>query len=165
MGGVCGLGTCNAGFGDCNGMPADGCEVNLATNNANCGACGNVCTGGNVCKQGTCAPAQFTFNLSQVIDGMSVTCTNVVNTATYTECDNLQVNGLYMPNGITCGPTWSTTNSSYSDTQGFCQSLTGSTNFEVYYACTPTTTRATWFNHVWGTFDDNGYTQHVRCYY
>jgi len=114
---------------------------------------------------GACGSAQFVFQNSQVIDGATVTCSSVVNTGTYTQCNDLLASGRYMPNGITCGPTWSTQNSQYSDTQGFCQSLTGSNSFEVYYNCTSTTTRSTWFNHVWGTFDDNGYTQHVRCYY
>jgi hypothetical protein len=29
-------------FGDCNGKPEDGCEVNLMTDPNNCGACGKV---------------------------------------------------------------------------------------------------------------------------
>lgn len=110
-------------------------------------------------------PANFTFAGSQVIDGSTVTCSSVQNTATYTQCSDLLASGRYMPNGITCGPAWSTTNSSYSDTQGFCQSLTGSTNFEVFYTCGASVTRSTWFSNVWGTTFDNGYTQHVRCYY
>jgi hypothetical protein len=35
---------CDDGFGDCNGDPADGCEVDLTTNAAHCGACGEICT-------------------------------------------------------------------------------------------------------------------------
>ncbi len=37
--------TCQAGFRDCNGSAADGCESNLASTSS-CGACGNVCPGG-----------------------------------------------------------------------------------------------------------------------
>jgi uncharacterized repeat protein (TIGR01451 family) len=107
----------------------------------------------------------FAFDTTQTIDGKTVTCSSTDNTATYTECRDLQADGLYFPNGITCGPMWSTTNSLYSDTQGFCESLTGSTNFEAFYTCDFTQSRATWYNHVWGTNSDNGYTQHVRCYY
>jgi hypothetical protein len=110
------------------------------------------------------AGATFDFSASQSIDGKTVTCSGTSSTSIYTECDDLKVDGLYFPNGITCGPVWSTTNSRYSDTQGFCQSLTGSTQFEAFYTCDDTATRATWFDHVWGTFDDNGFTQHVRCY-
>jgi hypothetical protein len=41
--GVCGIGACDVGYADCNGNPADGCEVNLATDGMNCGVCNNVC--------------------------------------------------------------------------------------------------------------------------
>lgn len=40
--GACGF-TCEAGWGDCDGMAANGCEVELATSVANCGACGAAC--------------------------------------------------------------------------------------------------------------------------
>src|SRR6185436_120507 len=40
--GVCALGTCNAGFGNCDANNANGCEANLNTTAANCGACGNA---------------------------------------------------------------------------------------------------------------------------
>jgi hypothetical protein len=35
---------CSSGFGDCDGNPSNGCEVDLTTPSA-CGACGNVCNG------------------------------------------------------------------------------------------------------------------------
>ena len=41
--GLCGIGSCNAPFKDCNGAVADGCEVNTAGDVNNCGACGNKC--------------------------------------------------------------------------------------------------------------------------
>jgi hypothetical protein len=41
--GVCALGICAPGWGDCNLDPADGCETNLATDTASCGACGRPC--------------------------------------------------------------------------------------------------------------------------
>jgi hypothetical protein len=64
-GGKCGI-VCFGGFGDCNGNPADGCEVGLKYDAANCSACGNVCpsAGGvpactnGVCGIGTC-PSGF----------------------------------------------------------------------------------------------------------
>jgi len=40
--GACGF-TCEAGWGDCDGVAANGCEVDLATSVANCGACGAAC--------------------------------------------------------------------------------------------------------------------------
>jgi hypothetical protein len=54
VGGVCTIQSCFAGFGDCNGSFADGCEVNLQTDKHNCGTCGRMCTGGQNCVSGTC---------------------------------------------------------------------------------------------------------------
>ncbi len=53
-GGACGIASCNANFGDCDKNPANGCETNLLTNNANCGACGNACPNGQTCVNGAC---------------------------------------------------------------------------------------------------------------
>ncbi len=53
--GTCHISSCNMGFGDCNANPADGCETNVTNNNANCGMCGNVCTGATpTCVGTTC---------------------------------------------------------------------------------------------------------------
>ncbi len=52
--GSCTIASCNAGFGNCDSMPANGCEINLNSSNANCGACGTVCPGGQVCSAGLC---------------------------------------------------------------------------------------------------------------
>jgi len=41
--GNCVVGECAAGYGDCDGLPANGCERNLITDVSNCGYCGNVC--------------------------------------------------------------------------------------------------------------------------
>lgn len=46
---------CDAGYADCDGEPANGCEVALASDPFNCGACGNDCAGG-LCGAGGCAP-------------------------------------------------------------------------------------------------------------
>ena len=43
VGGKCQNGACNAGYGDCNNNPADGCEANLHVDKANCMACGMAC--------------------------------------------------------------------------------------------------------------------------
>jgi hypothetical protein len=57
--GACAIGQCRAGFGDCNGSAADGCETNLAADLAACGACGRPCaTRPNTvarCDAGACA--------------------------------------------------------------------------------------------------------------
>lgn len=49
---------CKTGYGDCNGplpgLTDDGCETNLYTNSAHCGACGAVCGAGYTCQSGAC---------------------------------------------------------------------------------------------------------------
>ncbi|MBI5537357.1 MAG: hypothetical protein HY898_31835 [Deltaproteobacteria bacterium] len=42
-GGVCSVSVCNMGFSDCDANPANGCEVALQIDPANCGACGTQC--------------------------------------------------------------------------------------------------------------------------
>ncbi|MDB4927923.1 MAG: uncharacterized protein JWM10_407, partial [Myxococcaceae bacterium] len=53
--GSCAIAACAAGFVDCNANPADGCEVDARTDNANCGACAAACAGGTSCAAGACA--------------------------------------------------------------------------------------------------------------
>jgi hypothetical protein len=58
--GTCGIGTCAAGYLDCNGDPSDGCERNVASDTSNCGRCGAVCSIANgtaACVAGTCTVA------------------------------------------------------------------------------------------------------------
>jgi hypothetical protein len=45
---------CNPGFGDCNNMSSDGCEVNLNSDSRNCGTCGHICPMGTFCVSGVC---------------------------------------------------------------------------------------------------------------
>lgn len=52
--GICGVGSCAAGFGDCNFDPGDGCETNLMTDATNCSACGMACPNGQICGNGVC---------------------------------------------------------------------------------------------------------------
>ncbi|MEI8255124.1 MAG: hypothetical protein WCJ30_05565, partial [Deltaproteobacteria bacterium] len=62
--GGCALGACHTGFADCDGNPASGCEANLTTDPARCGACGTVCgfahagagCAGGACTIGACSP-------------------------------------------------------------------------------------------------------------
>lgn len=42
-GSLCLVDSCDPGFADCNAIPTDGCEVDLATDKGNCGACDNAC--------------------------------------------------------------------------------------------------------------------------
>ncbi|WP_174816805.1 FG-GAP-like repeat-containing protein, partial [Myxococcus fulvus] len=46
--------SCSGTLGDCNGTSADGCEVNLQSDANSCGACGIVCSTGQICSNGAC---------------------------------------------------------------------------------------------------------------
>ncbi len=78
---ACGF-VCAAGYGDCNGSAADGCETSTLADAANCGACGNACTGGATCVSGACvATPTPTFLWLDANDASSLTlgAGNVVN--------------------------------------------------------------------------------------
>jgi hypothetical protein len=59
----CGISDCPVGFGDCNGDPADGCEIDLTKDAGNCKTCGTACVAANgvaacvasSCKIDSCA--------------------------------------------------------------------------------------------------------------
>lgn len=52
--GICTIASCSPGFGNCDGLSANGCETNLSNNNSHCGVCGNICPGGTSCVAGVC---------------------------------------------------------------------------------------------------------------
>jgi hypothetical protein len=52
--GVCTLVSCDAGWGDCDAVPSNGCETNLLTSDTHCGSCGNDCGTGSACADGSC---------------------------------------------------------------------------------------------------------------
>jgi len=56
---TCTVAACLAGFGNCDAIAANGCEVNTRNDANNCGACSmtgasHACTGGKVCQSSTC---------------------------------------------------------------------------------------------------------------
>lgn len=59
-GGVCGYSACNLGYGDCDGIRGNGCEVNLRSDVSNCGSCGRSCglfNATSACISGECSIA------------------------------------------------------------------------------------------------------------
>ncbi len=56
--GECGVAACNAGFGDCDYDPANGCETDVRASAMHCGRCGATCNLANAtatCTGGTCS--------------------------------------------------------------------------------------------------------------
>ena len=78
--GACGF-ACNAGLGDCNSDPLDGCETNVLTAATDCGACGRSCLGGD-CIDGKCAVQQLSTGLNRP-SGIVLDATQVYWTDTY----------------------------------------------------------------------------------
>lgn len=71
--GVCSLTACNAGFANCDGNSANGCEVNVQTDVNNCGGCGFRCNLANAnggCSNGTCVIASCNIGFADC-DGNS----------------------------------------------------------------------------------------------
>ena len=68
----CVLTECAAGFGDCDGSSADGCETPVLSDAKNCGVCGLECPMGLVCRNGacTCPNCNFPNAVSKCINNM-----------------------------------------------------------------------------------------------
>lgn len=56
VGGDCVITACDAGFRDCDGNVANGCETSIQDDPRNCGRCGHVCPGSgpDLCDAGEC---------------------------------------------------------------------------------------------------------------
>jgi len=64
--GACVIGSCVAGFGDCDDSAANGCEVPLASTAEHCGACDNACPAATPnCIQGACKAIDTTGVFAQ----------------------------------------------------------------------------------------------------
>ena len=79
IGGECGVAECDAGWGDCNEDPEDGCEHDVLADDDNCGSCDNLCVGEEFCEDGWCVIdcGALTFCMGE--------CVNVMNDARH--CD------------------------------------------------------------------------------
>ncbi len=70
--GACGYGECLSGYDDCDGVPANGCESDLAADQRNCGACGASCGPGGVCSGSTCTDVPVTSVATSIGVGCAV---------------------------------------------------------------------------------------------
>ena len=87
--GTCAVGTCNPGYGDCDGSATNGCETGVQGDLAHCGACGQ-----------RCAPAHATGRCSAGACGVAA-CE-----AGYADCDGSAANGCEVDvrvDAMSCG--------------------------------------------------------------
>ena len=87
-GGLCRIASCNAGFADCDGNPANGCEVDTRTSVGNCGACGRACAAPNgvaACVAGACAVASCSAGFANC-DGLAGNGCEVDTRTSLTHC-------------------------------------------------------------------------------
>lgn len=84
--GQCQLASCNANYGNCDGILSNGCETNTLSSSSNCGACGNACslpnTSQSACSSGSCKV---------------VTCSSG-----WVDCDGISSNGCECGGGKYC---------------------------------------------------------------
>lgn len=70
----CAIKTCSPGFENCDGMVANGCEVDTTGDTANCGGCDTLCSAPNAmgqCVAGACSVGQCNMGFANC-DGMAV---------------------------------------------------------------------------------------------
>lgn len=108
---------CGTGFGDCDGVPANGCESPLLTDANNCGKCSNVCSLPHAiaaCTTGSCTVASCAAGWAD--------CNGIADDG----CEvNLQIDPLHCG---TCSNACSTANGTASCSLGQC-SIACSSNY------------------------------------
>ncbi len=82
----CTITGCTAGHADCDNLFGNGCEVNLAASDADCGACGTTCPVNRTCTGGNCVP----FSDGASCGGLPATCGHDGNRSC---CENTLVTG------------------------------------------------------------------------
>ena len=115
--GKCAIGTCGAGFADCDQLAGDGCEVNTNTDPKNCLGCGKACV------------------VANGVAGCSGGCTVASCNQGFADCDQLAGNGCEidltkdLANCGGCGKSCAPANASGSCVAGLCQVLSCAPGF------------------------------------
>jgi hypothetical protein len=81
---ACGETICPAGFGDCNGKPEDGCEIDLRTDADNCDSCGSICVANNAstaCVNRACQIDECDTGFQNCGGGYADGCETNINTS------------------------------------------------------------------------------------
>ena len=84
--GECAIEVCQLGYGDCNALLADGCELDLTSDSVNCGVCGRECSdyhatptcSGSICVS-PCENNYADCNGDKTLDGCEVYLLSNVN--------------------------------------------------------------------------------------
>ncbi len=106
--GTCEVAECAPGFGDCDGVAANGCETDLTKDATNCGTCGKVCpssAGTPACVSGACKYTSCAAGLGDC-DGSGSCKTPITNdVANCGACGKTcsAANGTPKCDGTTCG--------------------------------------------------------------
>ncbi len=126
---ACAVSTCAAGFADCNGQYADGCEINTNGDNNNCATCGHICGNGTTCVNGQCVVVMsqtFTANFTANMDGQA-SCApwNTYRMALTGNYSSVNIKGTFDNVGFTC------TNSGANEPNQIATNLRNGTAFSI----------------------------------
>ncbi len=136
-GGQCTL-NCKTGFDSCDGNNSNGCETALNTD-THCGSCGNACTGGKTCNNGSCQ-----CGAGQVVDGSGNCCTqesvgaacgNKCNTTATDNCDKTVSCPSTCGGGKVCFSNTCCTKKACGDYSGQCGSLSDGCGGNIMCNC------------------------------
>jgi len=151
--------SCPANYGNCNENPSDLCEVNLDEDESNCGSCGNICGGGELCCSGACKTPACTTN-AQCDDSNSCTKDICNNPGTCNaECTHTPITPC-------CGNTVCEAGESYSNCpQDCCNSDCTGNDGKCHAECAPYCSGwlAICNNQVKGTKLCSDATHNVTC--
>jgi hypothetical protein len=105
--GSCALQACAGGFANCDAVASNGCEVNLATDTANCGSCGSACFVGATCVAGLCrSPPPSGVVASAGGWEITLTWNPSAGATTYTVMGATSPVGAFVPLGTTTGTSF-----------------------------------------------------------
>lgn len=95
---------CSGTTSNCDGNVGNGCEVDLASDDNNCGSCGNTCTGGTACSRSQCRSG---VRYSERFNGGQRASAQCRRWRTFRSqlsgsFSSVTIKGSRNPNGVTC---------------------------------------------------------------
>ncbi|HVZ71345.1 MAG TPA: hypothetical protein VHJ20_03135 [Polyangia bacterium] len=105
--GSCALEACQTGFANCDAAASNGCESNLGSDVANCGACGRACFVGATCVSGLCRSPAPSGVVAQA-GGWEITLTwnPSAGATSYTVMGATSPTGAFVPLGTVTGTSF-----------------------------------------------------------